>query len=190
MKKIVLASTSKTREKLLSETGLFFECVPSNYEEDMTLDLPPSQLAKYLSSGKAEAVAEIYKDSIIIGADTFVVFEDKIIGKPHTNEKARETLQMLSGKEHLIITGFTIIDSKNNKIISKSVETKVFFKNLTDNEIEEYIKTGEPLDKAGSYAILELGANLIDKIEGSKSNVSGLPIEELLESLKEFNMVT
>jgi len=188
MKKIILASASPTRKKLLIEAGFNLKIDPSNYEEDMSLSLDPKELAIYLSKAKAESVAIKYKEEIIIGADTFIVYENKILGKPITPDKAKEVLKMLSGKEHSAITGFTIIDTSSNNILSRAVETKVFFKNLIDEEIDDYVATGEPLDKAGSYAILELGEKFVERIEGSKTNVSGLPMDELIEALKKFGV--
>ncbi|MBT9143036.1 MAG: Septum formation protein Maf [Dehalococcoidia bacterium] len=188
MKKIILASTSPRRQELLARTGLVFEVVASNYEEDMTLPLEPHELAKQLSKGKAVAVAQKYNNAIIISADTFIVFADKILGKPHTPEKAKETLTALRGNTHLVITGFTILDTASNKSISRTVETKVHFRTLTDEEIEQYIATGEPLDKAGAYGIQGMGSELVDKIEGSYSNIVGLPIEEIMIALKEFGV--
>ncbi|KKP86489.1 MAG: Maf-like protein, septum formation protein, partial [Parcubacteria group bacterium GW2011_GWC1_35_8] len=128
MRKIILASTSPRRKELLEKAGLIFDVIPSNYEEDMTLDLIPEELAKFLSKGKAIDVAKNFNDAIIISADTFVSLDDKIIGKPHTEEKAKITLKTLSGKTHSVFTGFTIIDTKKDKIVSKVVETKVSFK--------------------------------------------------------------
>lgn len=189
MKKLILASASPTRKKLLTDAGLVFEIMSGSYEEDMHLPLSPEKLAIHLSQGKAEAVADKHKNAIVIGADTFIVYQDKILGKPHTPERAREMLKMLSGRQHSAITGFTVIDSKSNKAISKAVETKVFFRNLTDKEIDDYIATREPLNKAGSYAILELGGKLVEKIEGSESNIAGLPMEELMGTLKEFDVI-
>jgi septum formation protein len=184
MKKLVLASSSVTRKNLLTEAGLNFEIDPSHYEEDMTLPISPKELVIYLSYGKAKDVASRHKEAMVLGADTIIVYQDKILGKPHTPEKAKEMLNMLNGKMHLAVTGFTVIDTENNRTISKAVETKVFFKNLTDKNIEDYIATGEPLNKAGAYAILENGGKLIAKIEGSKTNVAGLPIEELIAVLR------
>ena len=98
-------------------------------------------------------------------------------------------LKMLSGKQHSAITGFTIIDTQTNNIISKAVETKVFFRNLTDKEIDEYVATGEPLDKAGSYAILDNGSKFVEKIEGSETNVAGLPMEEVMKVLGVYKIL-
>ena len=188
MKKLVLASNSKTRKRLLTEAGFVFEVDPSDYEEDMTLKMHPKELVVHLSIGKASDVAKRHKDTVILAADTIIVYKDKILGKPHTKEKAKEMLKMLNGTQHSAFSGFTIIDTKTGKIISKGAETKVFFRNLTDKEIDDYVATREPLDKAGAYAILELGGKLVEKIEGSESNVSGMPMEEVVKYLKEFGV--
>ena len=189
MKKLILASASATRKKLLEEAGLAFETAFSDYQEDMSLPFPPKELAMRLSRGKAEAVKNRYKQGVIVGADTIIVYENNILGKPHTPDKAKEMLGMLSGREHSAITGFTVMDVENDKIISRAVETKVRFRNLSEKEIEEYIATGEPLNKAGSYAILELGGKLVKRVEGSRSNVAGLPMEEIIAALKEFEVL-
>lgn len=188
MKKIILASTSPERKKLLEDTGLIFEVIPSNYEEDMTLNMSPEELAMFLSKGKGEDVASRIKDAIIISADTFVSFDNQLIGKPHTEEKAFITLRTLSGETHSVFTGFTIIDTKENKIISKVVETKVSFKELSDEMINNYIKEGKPLKYAGSYTLGDIFDKFIEKIEGDHNNIIGLPIDSVLETLKEFNM--
>lgn len=185
MKKIILASTSPRRKEILAKTGIPFEVEASPYEEDMSLDLPPEELAKRLSKGKAEAVAKNYKDAVVIGGDTFIAYEGKMLGKPHTAEKAREMLKMLSGKQHSVFSGIAIIDGKTGKTISEAVETKVFFRDLSNKEIDYYIGTGEPLDRAGSYAINEIGGILVEKIEGDYYNVMGLPLGKLLAMLKE-----
>ncbi len=185
MKKVILASTSPRRKELFEKTGIPFEIVASSYEEDMTLNMSPKDLAMYLSRGKAEDVANKYPNAVVIGADTFTALGNEVFGKPHTKEKAKERLLMLSGKQHSIITGFTIIEKSANKIISKAIETKVFFRDLTEQEIDDYIETGEPLDKAGAYAIQGLGGKLIEKTEGSYDNIIGLPVDEVVQILKD-----
>jgi len=188
MKKIILASTSPRRKALLEKAGVVFDIEPSNYEEEMHLPMPPAELAKYLSRKKAESVASAHLDALVISADTFIAHEGKVLGKPHTPERAKETLRDLSGKAHSVITGFTVIEK--DKVISQSVETKVFFRELSDEEIEKYIATGEPLERAGAYAIQELGGALIEKIEGDYDNVVGLPVEEVIKVLREeFGMI-
>ena len=188
MKKLILASASPTRRELLGKTGLTFETVESGYIEDISLPMAPEVLATHLSRGKAETVASKYKQSIILGADTIIVYENKILGKPHTGAVAKEMLQMLSGKQHSAITGFTVIDTENKRTVSRAVETKVVFRELSEKEIDDYIDTGEPLDKAGAYAILELGGKFVKTLKGSKSNVAGLPMSEVMETLKDFGI--
>ena len=188
MKKIILASQSPRRKDLLKQIGLEFEIDPSNYEEDMTLKMEPNKLAEFLSLGKAKDVAKRHKDAIIISADTIVAISGEVFGKPKTPERAKYMLEKFSGNAHSVITGFTIIDTETNKQISKSVETKVYFKNLSEQEIKAYIATGEPLDKGGGYAIQGLAALFVEKIEGDYFNIVGLPILALTTELKDFGI--
>ena len=186
-KRIILASTSPRRKELLSKTGLEFEVISGDYEEDMTLPMSPKELVKFLSRGKAESVAKKYK-GIIIGADTFIAFDNKVLGKPHTAEKARATLAMLRGKQHSVLTGFTIIDTESGKSFSDVVEATVTFRNYSDEEIEAYVSTGEPLDRAAAYAIQGGGAAFVEKIEGDYDGIVGLPVTAVTEALKEFGV--
>jgi septum formation protein len=188
MRNIILASTSPRRKEILAKTKLPFIVVPSKYEEDMTLQMPPIELAKHLSLGKAKSVANDYKDAIIIGADTFVVFKNKLLGKPKNDQQAREMLQMLRGNENDLITGVTIIDTLNNKEKSFHEISRVFMKDISDEMIDSYIKTGEPLHMAGAYSIQEIGAIFIDRIEGDFFNAMGLPLARLAEELKGFGV--
>ncbi len=188
IKKIILASGSPRRKELLEKIGLKFEVAVGDIEEDLHNGLPPHELAEKLSLEKARSAAAKYTDAIIIAADTIGVLEDKIIGKPHTAAEAKKMLSMLSGKMHLVITGYTILDTGTQKSVTKSVSTKVYFRCLTKAEIATYVKTGEPLDKAGAYAIQGLGALIVDKIEGDYYNVMGLPLSSLMESLKDFGV--
>lgn len=190
MKKVILASTSPRRKELLEKTGIPFIVEASNYKENMSLKLKPLELAKKLSRGKAEAVAKNHKgeDVIVIGADTFVVLDNKILGKPHTPEKAKKMIKELSGRVHSLITGFTVINVESGKKVSKAVEGKVCFRSLTDKEIDDYIKTGEPLDKAGAYAIQGFGAALVKKIDGDYYGAIGLPLVPLIKELKKFGI--
>lgn len=150
--------------------------------------IPPMELAKKLSLGKASDVADSQEGAVVIGADTFIAFEGKVLGKPINENDAKEMLKRMSGKSHSVITGFTIIDTDSKQTLSHAVETKVYFKKLTNEEIDSYVSTGEPLDKAGSYAIQGLGAILVEKIEGDYFNVMGLPLNSLVEKLKEFDI--
>lgn len=188
MRKIILASTSPRRKELLEKIGLIFDIVPSNYEEDMTLPLPPDELVKFLSKRKAESVAQNYDDALIIGADTIVYLDGHVFGKPYTPERAKEMLKMLSGNQHSVFTGFTIIDTKSKKIISETIEEKIKFKDLSDKEINEYIATKEPLTRAGAYAIQTVGKTFIENDVGDYDGIVGLPIDSLIKKLKLFNI--
>ncbi len=188
MRKIILASASPRRKEILKITGLNFAVCTSDYEEEINLPLRPRELARFLSRKKAEAVAHKYKNAVIIAADTFIVFKNRLLGKPRTDKEAEKMLGMLNGKMHSVITGFTIIDTANNKILSRSVETKVYFKKLGVEEISAYVSSKEPLNKAGAYAIQGLGAVFIKKIDGDFFNVMGLPLCALTESLKKFRV--
>ncbi|MBI2074934.1 MAG: septum formation inhibitor Maf [Candidatus Levybacteria bacterium] len=188
MKKIVLASGSPRRKLILQQIGLKFEVLVSNQKEKVDPRLTPAELAEKLSLQKAKAVAPKYKNAIIIAADTIVVFKGKILGKPKTEENAKKMLKTLSGEAHFVITGFTIIDSDSKKSITKSVKTKVYIKKLSSEEIESYVATKEPLDKAGAYGINELGGVIVEKIEGDFYNVVGLPLFTVVEQLKKFGV--
>jgi septum formation protein len=187
-RKIILASTSPRRIELLTKAGVEFEAVASDYEEDMTLPMDPKELAKFLSRGKALAVAKNYPDAIIIGGDTFIAFDGKILGKPHTPERAREMLHMLSGHTHSVISGFTVIDTKNGKVISDAEEAYITFKNLSSQEIDDYIRTDEPLKRAGAYAIQTIEKTFIEKWEGDYDAIVGLPTSRVLEALKDLGV--
>ena len=187
-RKIILASASPRRKEILGLTGLKFFVDASEYEEDMELRLKPHQLARFLSYEKAKTIAHKYTNSLVIAADTFIVFKDNILGKPHTHAEAMRMLTLLNGKAHSVITGFTIIDTNTKKKLSRSVETRVYFRKMTISEMEAYVKTGEPLDKAGAYAIQGTGAIIVKKIEGDYFNVVGLPLVSLTEALKKFGV--
>ena len=188
MRKIILASASPRRREILKLTGLKFSVCPGSYEEDLDLPLRPRELARHLSCKKAEAVANKYRNAIVIAADTFIVFKDRLLGKPRNEKDAEKMLKMLNGRSHSVITGFTIIDTGNNKTLSRSVSTMVYFKKLSIEDIRAYVRTKEPLDKAGAYAVQGLGAVFIEKIKGDFFNVMGLPLSALTESLKKFGI--
>ncbi len=188
MKRVILASTSPRRVEILSKTNLEFDVVKCEYEEDMSLPLHPAQLAESLALGKAESIAHNYEDSVIIAADTFVIFEDKILGKPASVNEARSMLNMLSGKMNQVVTGVAIIDTSNNSKKEFHCMTNVFMKELPTDTIESYLHTGEPLDKAGAYALQGYGSVLIEKIEGDFFSAMGLPISRLADILKEFDI--
>ena len=141
---IILASASPRRKELLEKIGLKFIIDPSDYPEDLRQDLSPDEQAKAISLGKAMTVAIKHPDAIIIAADTFGVFRGKILGKPNTADEATSMLQIMNGKSHRVITGFTIMDLASKKSITRTVETRVYFKQLSEMEIFNYVKTGEP----------------------------------------------
>ncbi len=188
MKQIILASTSPRRKELLHLIGLKFRAVGSNFDEKLNPRLKPRSNAEQLSLGKAQAVAADHADCIIIAADTFIVFDDEILGKPGTAKAAKHTLSKLSGRQFEVITGFTILDVEEDKCITKSVVTTVLMKKLTKREIEGYVATGEPLDAAGAFKMQEKGSAFVERIEGSYFNIVGLPIYELCEELKKFGI--
>jgi len=188
MKKIILASASPRRKEILEITGLKFKVCVSDYEENLALPLRPRELARFLSRKKAESVSGKYRNALIIAADTFIILKDRLLGKPHTDKEAEKILTMLNGKAHAVVTGFTILDTGSGRKLSRSVETKVYFKKLSKEEIRAYVKSKEPLGKAGAYAIQGLGALLIEKIEGDYFNVVGLPLYALSGCLKRFGV--
>lgn len=188
MKKIVLASASPRRKELLEQIGLEFEVDPSNHDEDVQPGLSPHELARQLSLEKARTVVANHVNAIIIAADTFIVSGSRIMGKAHTDSEAHEMLSWLNGKTHSVITGFTIVDTEDNRTVTSSIETMVQMKKMTSREIEAYVASKEPLGKAGAYAIQGLGAVMIDRIEGDYSNVVGLPLCAVAENLKQFGI--
>ena len=186
---IVLASASPRRKEILEKTGLSFRVDVGDYKEVVLGGLSPHILARRLSRRKAEAIAARYRDALIIAADTIVVFGEKIFGKPFSASEAKRMLGMLSGKRHTVITGFTIFDTKTGKRMTRSVETRVYFRKMDRREIEGYVRSGEPLDKAGGYAIQGLGGVFIRRIEGDYYNVVGLPLSEVMAGLKKFGVM-
>ena len=184
----MLASASPRRRELLENIGLKFIVDPAEIAEIQTTKLKPAELAKALSLRKARAAALRHEDSIIIAADTFGVLDGVILGKPVDARHARKMLAALSGRCHSVITGFTVIDTATGRAVSRAVETRVYFRKLGRSEIAGYVKTGEPLGKAGAYAIQGLGALLVEKIEGDYYNVIGLPLCALAGVLRRFGI--
>ena len=176
---IILASQSPRRQELLKLITNDFEIKVSNVDETLPSGISPKDAVLYLSKIKAKPFKN--DSDIIIGADTVVALDGKILGKPKNDENAREMLKFLSGKAHSVFTGVTLI--KGDITRSFAVETKVKFFDLTDEEIDEYIKTGEPADKAGAYGIQGYGSLLVEKIDGDYFNVVGLPVSKLAREL-------
>ena len=175
--KLILASQSPRRLELLRQITDQFEVVPSSVEEKLDPGLRPEENAKLLARAKAESVAKNYPDSWVIGADTLVALHQEILEKPVDVPDALRMLSRLSGKEHRVMTGICVVSP--GKTLDKSVTSKVRFKSLTAEEISNYVLTGEPMDKAGAYAIQGKGSFMVRDFSGSKSNIIGLPIDEL-----------
>lgn len=188
MKQVILASISPRRQEIFEELGITFVVEGSEYEEDMSLSLPPRELVLELARGKAEEVARKHQDAIVVGADTIVSFEEKVLGKPKDIEEAREVLRNYSGKTALIITAFVVLDTDSQKSISDVLEAKVFFKEYGEKEIEDYLSSGEAIDKAGSFAVQGKGYILVERTEGDVSTMKGLPKEEVISALREFGV--
>jgi len=180
---IILASKSPRRKTLLEQAGLDFSIVPSNVDESAVPLTVPDKYVSMLAESKAKEVADLYPDKWIIGADTIVLIDNFILGKPSSKKNARSMLNNLSGRTHQVYTGYAIINKQQNCFFSEAVKTEVEFKKLTDEEIEWYINTSEPFDKAGAYAIQGLGTFLVKRINGSYTNVVGLPVCEVIEFL-------
>jgi len=186
---LILASQSPRRHYLLEQAGLDFTVVPSDFDEDSVKLSEPADYVKILAQKKAETVARQYPDSWVIGADTIVTIDNTVLGKPNHVDDARQMLKRLSGQTHLVWTGYAIICWRREVRISAAVQTDVQFKVLSEEEIEWYVQTDEPFDKAGAYAIQGLGTFLVRSINGSYSNVVGLPVCEVIETLIEKGAV-
>jgi len=167
----------------LRQIGLEFDVVSSEVEEDVIKGESPKDHVLRLAELKARKVGEKYPNRWVIGADTVVSIDERILGKPQTDQEAYQMLSMLSGREHLVVTGVSVCHGAKRKGETIAVETSVRIKTLNPEEITWYIRTGEPFDKAGGYAIQGRGAFMVQRIEGSYTNVVGLPLCELLELL-------
>jgi len=190
MQTIILASQSPRRKYLLEQAGLIFKIHPSQIDETQFKNMPPATHVKQLALAKAEVVAKMNPDRWVIGADTIVFINDSILEKPTSRDNARRMLQALNGQIHQVYTGFAICHYQQNHRHVDYVKTDVQFKMLSDSEIKWYLNTDEPYDKAGAYAIQGLGASLIKKINGSYTNVVGLPVCEVMQHLMETGVVT
>lgn len=179
--RIILASSSPRRQQLLKSAGYDLKIVAPHADETLHPNELPDVYVRRLALAKAQIVSKDV-ELPVIAADTVVVLASRILGKPNNENEAREMLRQLSGCEHQVLTGFAVTYKDNVHV--EVVATNVFFRPLTDHEIETYLITKEPFDKAGSYAIQGVGAFLIDRVEGSLTNVVGLPLKEVIESLQ------
>ena len=173
----VLASKSPRREELLKNIGINAKIVPANVNEGAFKNLPAEKMVTELSMLKAGDVARNYdSDTIVIGADTCVVINGEILGKPADAGDAKRMLTALSGNTHEVLTGYCVVNCKDGVSVAKCEKTLVTFRKLTEEEIDAYIGTGEPMDKAGAYGIQQMGSKFVEKIEGDYFNVVGLPV--------------
>ncbi len=180
---LILASRSPRRKYLLRKAGLSFSVIPSAVDESGIRADNPDELVRLLAEAKALEIAGKYPESWVIGADTVVVIGKNILGKPASEAQAAEMLRQLSGRTHRVLTGYAICCRARDRIHSETVSTDVLFKTLSEEEIQWYVDTREPFDKAGAYAIQGLGTFLVKSINGSYTNVVGLPVCEVVEFL-------
>ena len=184
--KMILASGSPRRRELLEMLGMSFSVIPAKGEEAAHPELSAGELVKELSRAKAREVAAQYPDCLVIGADTVVAVDGEVLGKPKNEDDARRMLRLLSGREHEVFTGVTVICPGREVI--RSERTAVRFREMSDEEIGAYIATGEPMDKAGAYGIQGRASLYIEGIDGEYFNVMGLPVCALGNMLKEAGM--
>ncbi|MBQ2265566.1 MAG: septum formation inhibitor Maf [Oscillospiraceae bacterium] len=181
---LILASASPRRQELLKRITEDFTVHPVDADETLPAGIPVEIAAVYLADVKAKAAAEQFPEDIVIGCDTIVVLEDEIMGKPQNREEAFRMLRKLSGQTHKVMTGTALYLGKKSSVFT--TETYVTFYDLTDAEIEQYLDTGEPFDKAGAYGIQGFGCLLVRSIEGDYNNVVGLPVAALSRALSQF----
>lgn len=187
MVKLILASNSPRRKKILTDLGLEFEVIPSNYDEKLDTDIFSYDLIEDLATQKAcEVVRRVGNDAIVLGADTVVVLHNKILGKPHSKEEACQMLHDLSGQTHMVVTALCVINTQTNRAALLSTTSYVRFKELSDDLIHCYVEEFNPLDKAGSYGIQELPDGILDKYEGSFENIVGLAPEAVTAVLNQL----
>lgn len=184
MKKIILASKSPRRKQLLEMLGICFDIMPADIDEQIDYNNDLVKEIEKLSYQKANHVFIDNKDSLVIGSDTIVKINNEVLGKPKDYNQAKQMLEKLSGNTHEVVTGCTIM--VDDKVETFSSVAKVTFYPLTNQEIDDYIKTNEPMDKAGAYAIQGLGAKLVKSIEGDYYSIMGLPVAELYQRLKKY----
>lgn len=190
---VILASASPRREELLRAAGLDPRIMPSDVDESVDPSLPPERLVKQLAERKAESVADNLRkggerEGVVIGADTIVLIDGEVLGKPKDARDAVRMLERLQGKEHRVFTGVSVLDVAGSKRLSAFRETLVRMKPLAPERIRHYVSTGECMDKAGAYAIQGRGALLVESIRGCYFNVVGLPLSLLDDMLADFGI--
>ena len=188
-RQIILASKSPRRKELLEQAGLNFSIIPSGFDEEAVVIKEPAGYAMHLAENKALDIARQYSAAVVIGADTIVIIDGQVLNKPKDTAHAREMLLKLMGNTHQVITGFSIVCAAENRRYTSFCQTDVVFKALSRDEVEWYIHTDEPYDKAGGYAIQGLGSFMIESVRGSYTNVVGLPVCEVMDYLYKAKII-
>ena len=188
MAKIILASGSPRRQELLGRMGITeFDIRVPEVEESCPENLSPEEIVKFISREKSDGAAALCTDEeIIITADTMVFLDEKRLGKPHDEDEALKMLTMLAGRHHTVCTGVTV--RRGAKSVTRAQKTDVYFRPATEKELRAYIRTGEPMDKAGAYGVQGKGALLVERIDGDFFNVMGLPVGLLADMLRDFGI--
>jgi len=189
---LILASASPRRRDLLAACGIPFQIIPSMIDERPFPDEPAAVYVQRLALAKAESVAQHHPDAVVLGADTIVTIDGLLLGKPQGCAEARQMLNRLCGREHEVLTGIVvvaaaIVGGRGHRYAQELVVSRVLMRHFTATTIDWYIATGEPLDKAGAYAVQGLGGALVERVEGSYTNVVGLPLTETLALLRQFD---
>jgi septum formation protein len=189
---LILASSSPRRQELIRSLGLPVRIIPSDADETVADELPPASVVETLARRKAAAVADALppgeRSGLVIGSDTIVVLNGRILGKPSDEADAARMLSVLQGRDHEVYSGVCVIHAESGKCVTSHRATRVWMKGLDQERIHRYIATGEPMDKAGSYAIQGIGATIVERIEGDYFNVVGLPLSLLSDLLEEFEV--
>ncbi len=185
---LILASASPRRKELLANLGLNIKIKVSQVDETMEEDIPPAQQVEKLAERKAAAVASETAEGLVIGADTLVVLAGKPLGKPANRQEAVQMINELQGKSHEVLTGLAVIDAATGQSVVTHQTTAVHFKPMTREQVERYVSTGEPYDKAGAYAVQGKASIFIESIQGCYFNVVGLPVSKLADALRVFGV--
>lgn len=186
---LILASASPRRIELLKQLGLALEVIPSGIEEGACDGEQPGEHVLRLAVEKTDCISEKHPEAWVLGADTIVYIDEKILGKPHSPQEAKAMLRSLSGRTHQVFTGYAIVRRDRGQRKTGVVESRVLFREITPDELNWYVASDEPYDKAGAYAVQGRGAFFIKGIQGSFTNVMGLPLCEVVSSLKELGII-
>ncbi len=191
VRSLILASASPRRRELVALLGIPFRVDPADIHEVPPDGHSPEEIARALAREKALAVARRYRSGIVIGADTIVVLDGEILGKPEDTQEALAMLRRLNGREHQVVTGIALLDIVDGKVVREQCDvvcTRVWFRQVSEEHLRRYVDTGEPMDKAGAYGAQGYGSTLIERIEGCYFNVVGLPVSRLCAMLEEWGI--